>query len=173
MTQQPTRTTRPAAVVVAALAAVLVAFGTMALVLQLGSSGEPETDPVYVGAEPPTAAAASLCPGLMALLPEELDAMARREVDSPSPYVAAWGDPPVTLRCGAPAPVDLTPTSTLVTVNGVDWFQQTGEFGVRWTAVGREIYVDVTVPADNEAQEAVLVPLSRIVAGSVPEGDPS
>lgn len=168
MTNPPQRTVRPAAVAVAALAAVLVAFGTMVAVLQIGTSGAPETEPVLVGAEAPSEQAERLCPGLMALVPEQLDGQPRREVESPSPYVAAWGDPPVTVRCGAPEPVDLTQTSTLVTVDGVAWFRQDGEAGVRWSAVGREIYVDTTVPADNESQESILVPLSRIVAASIP-----
>lgn len=162
------RATRPAAVLIAAVVAVLVAFGTMLLVLQLGSADRTPAEPVVVGAEAPGGAAQQLCPGLMALLPQELDGAPRRAVDSPSEYVAAWGDPAVTLRCGAPEPVDLTPTSALLTVNGVAWFQQEGVGGVRWTAVGREVYVDVTVPQESAAQEAVLVPMSRIVAASVP-----
>jgi hypothetical protein len=55
---------------------------------------------------PPTSTAApvvSACAALIASLPDELDTgVRRRPVTGDDTRTAAWGDPPITLRCGVP-----------------------------------------------------------------------
>jgi len=66
--------------------------------------------------------------------------------DASSALTAAWGATPVVLRCGVGRPGALTATSQLTTVDGVDWLPERLQHGVRFTAIGRVAYVEVTVP---------------------------
>ena len=78
--------------------------------------------------------------------------MPRREIAQPAPAAAvAWGDAdhdPVTLRCGIGSPAELTPTSQLMVVNGVSWFEINEGGNVSWLAVDRGVRVALTAPAD-------------------------
>ena len=89
-------------------------------------------------------------------LPGELDAADRRGTTSQS--TAAWGDPPVVLRCGVPSP-DAT-TDLCSTVDGVDWVLTELDGGRRYTTFGRDPGVDVTIPDDGPPPDVVLAALS-------------
>ena len=109
-----------------------------------------------------------MCRRLADQLPQTVDAAERRAVSPDSPYVAAWGEPPIVLRCGVAKPAALQPTSELVTVNGVDWLPEPQEDGYRFTTTGRKAYVEVWVPDDYAPEVNPLVDLAAPVAAAVP-----
>jgi uncharacterized protein DUF3515 len=100
-------------------------------------------------AAPPalTVAAQQACQELISALPTELGALPARPVDSPSPYVVAWGEPAVTLRCGVARPPAFIATADVQQINGVSWFAERRGQTTAWTVVDRPVYVEVLVPA--------------------------
>jgi len=106
-----------------------------------------------------------LCPTLMGGLPLALADSPARPVRSASAYAAAWGEPPIVLRCGVPRPAALAADSSLLLVNGVDWFVEPGSDTV-WTSVGRGVYVDVRVPSGQAAGPVAL--LSAVIDERLP-----
>lgn len=87
----------------------------------------------------------------------------RREVTPASPLTAAWGDPPVVVRCGVPVPSALKPESLLVTVNSVDWFPEELTGGAVITTVGRKVALELTVPAKQGNAPEVAVELAAAI----------
>ncbi|GAA3951215.1 hypothetical protein GCM10023085_37320 [Actinomadura viridis] len=122
---------------------------------------------VRVPVPAPDAAGARLCAGLR--LPEKVHGLERRDTDPESPLTAAWGSPAIALRCGVPRPAALVPTSQLVTVNGVDWFGQPADRPVTFTAVARQVYVEVTVPPKYSPPGDVLVELGAAISATIPK----
>ncbi len=118
----------------------------------------------------PAPPASARCTALARRLPSRLDGQPRRVVSPDSPLTAAWGDPPITLRCGVPLPAALTPASQLVAVNNVSWFAQPAGSATpdRFTEVGREAYVEVSVPARYSPAGPILVAVSNAIAPAVP-----
>jgi uncharacterized protein DUF3515 len=121
---------------------------------------------VRVPVPAPDPAIARLCAGLR--LPDRLHGESRRSTEPASPLLAAWGSPPIALRCGVPRPAALLPASELVTINGVNWFPEPPDRPVTFTAVGRRAYVEVTVPAKYAPAGDVLLELTAMVK-AVPE----
>lgn len=119
-----------------------------------------------VGIVPPTpdSDAQRACSALAAGLPSTLAGTPRRPVSPDSPYTAAWGDPPIELRCGVPRPAALQPDSTVVDVNGVSWFPQETPAGSVFTSVGTSAYVEVVVPASYDPAGTALVGLSSAIS---------
>jgi hypothetical protein len=70
---------------------------------------------------------------------------------------------PIVLTCGVPRPRALTPTSELLTVNGVDWLSEQLSAGVRFTLVHRGPRVQVDVPTKYAPEVNALVDLSRAI----------
>jgi hypothetical protein len=126
--------------------------------------------PVTVAAPPSSAAAARGCPAVISHLPVVLAGRRSRPAQSASPYVAAWGDPPIVLRCGVPRPAAFVRTSTLTVVNGVQWLPEQRPGAVLWTAVDREVYVEVTVPAASSGD--AVVDLSAALTQALPAHPP-
>jgi Protein of unknown function (DUF3515) len=110
------------------------------------------------------------CAALARGLPARLDGQARRAVSPASPLTAAWGNPPITLRCGVAPPAPLNPASELVVVNNISWFPEPagGASPSRFTEVGREAYVEVSVPAPDAPAGPVLVAVSNAIIPVVP-----
>jgi hypothetical protein len=104
------------------------------------------------------------CARLVAALPDRVRGLGRRDVRPASDRTAAWGDPPIVLSCGVPRPAALQPETTLLTVNGVDWFSQQLTRGMRFTATGRAAYVQVDVPEDYTEATDALSDLSKAIA---------
>ncbi|MEJ7705186.1 MAG: DUF3515 domain-containing protein [Geodermatophilaceae bacterium] len=145
------------------------------LVLLFNRGRESEPDPVSPRAELPilevetpevTPDADRLCPTLMGGLPLTLADSRARPVRSASPYAAAWGDPPIVLRCGVPRPPGLAADSSVFEINGVAWFTEPGEDDTVWTAVDREVYVDVRVPSGQASGPVAL--LSVVITDRLP-----
>ncbi|MFC0041259.1 DUF3515 domain-containing protein [Actinomadura rayongensis] len=107
-----------------------------------------------------------LCEGLR--LPERVHGEKLRGTSPASPLTAAWGSPAIALRCGVPLPAGLRPTSQLQDINGLSWFGVPADRPVTWTAVGRQAYVEVTVPPKYAPPGDVLIELGEAIAATIP-----
>jgi hypothetical protein len=116
----------------------------------------------------PDAAAVAACASFVAALPDELITVgARRDVDPPSELTAAYGDPPVAVRCGVPTPAALTDTATLVTVEGINWFPEELTGGWLMTTVGLDADVEITVPTEQGPAPSVAADLAPSIAATL------
>jgi hypothetical protein len=118
-----------------------------------------------------------VCAALHRALPPSLDGHERqpaRPVRAGRPsgpgqdLVAAWGNPAIILRCGVGLPGAFRATSELAVVNGVDWFPERLSNGYLFTTIGREVGVELTVPADYAPEVNPLADLATTVARVVP-----
>lgn len=149
-----------------------LATGAATAVLLAGCGGP---GPVRAEVPRPAGEAAAACRALAERLPDSVLDEGPREVADPSPYVAAWGDPAVLLRCGVPRPAKLTPggeeyrpDADAVTVDDVSWLLEETADGHRFTTVERTVHVEVTVPAAYAPEVNALVDLAGPVAAAVP-----
>lgn len=113
----------------------------------------------------------ALCDELLSDLPSEVAGGERRDV-TPYGAGAAWGDPPVTLRCGTTDAEGMNPAMSCEVVEGVGWYAEKLERGYRFTTIGRQAYVEVIVPDEQSQASAALVDLARAVSDAVPETRP-
>lgn len=126
----------------------VIAVIVAAVVLRSQGSGPLALTPV-----PAPEARSASCERLLSALPEELDGgdageLDRRTIAAPAPAgTAAWGAPAVVLRCGLQRPVELTPTSRLLEISGVQFLELPGPTSSTWVVVDRPVYVAVTLPA--------------------------
>ena len=187
-TEQRTRSERRSAARLATLVALpLTAVLVLLAVLAQTRSGAggPGADPLAPASAPPTAApptaalpavtvapppalpaaAQRACRNLIAALPTDLGDLPARPVDSSSPYVAAWGEPAVTLRCGIARPPSFIATADVQQINGVSWFAERRGSTTAWTVVDRPVYVEVLVPAADAS--APVARLSTAVAAAL------
>ncbi|WP_017580711.1 DUF3515 domain-containing protein [Nocardiopsis valliformis] len=134
----------------AALAVALVTAGCGTQTVQMQP---PETD----------GQTAEACAALVADLPDTLLGADRATVQPESEIMAAWGDPPIGLRCGVPRPSTLNMESELLEVNDVAWFGQPEDEPTLYTAVEREAYVELTVPPSYGAPAPALNTLSDLI----------
>ena len=96
----------------------------------------------------------------------------RRDVDPDSSLTAAYGDPPVAVRCGVPEPGALVATSELVTVDGIDWFPEELTAGWLMTTVGRAANVEITVPDAQGPAPSVAADLAPTILDALPATSP-
>ena len=116
-----------------------------AVLLVPGCSGDDDLPAVQVSAVPTAAAAA--CARFAERLPAELgDGRRRRETVPEDPHVAAYGDPPIVVRCGAPRSAVYQAGDQLFTVNGVAWFAERRPGVVVWSLPRAFVNVEVTIP---------------------------
>ncbi|MGB7982221.1 MAG: DUF3515 family protein [Candidatus Nanopelagicales bacterium] len=109
------------------------------------------------------------CTALHAALPAELSTVGeRREVTPESPLTAAYGDPPVGVRCGVAEPVGLAADALLVTVDDVDWFAQELSNGWRLTTVERVAAVEITVDEVHGPAPSVAADLTPAISATIP-----
>ena len=150
----------------------LLACALLACVLMAGCG----SGAVQVSAPHPDSGTRRLCQALSQRLPGRLVGHARRAVTPRSALTAAWGSPPIVLRCGVPLPAGMAPTAELTVVNGISWFPAgsaasgpgPGSGPGVFTEVGREARVELTVPASDEPAAAVLVRISDLIAAVIP-----
>jgi Protein of unknown function (DUF3515) len=105
------------------------------------------------------------CQDLISALPTDLGDLPARPVDSPSPYVAAWGEPAVTLRCGVARPPSFIATADVQQINGVTWFAERRGPTTAWVVVDRPVYVEVLAPAADAS--APVARLSTAVSAAL------
>lgn len=144
--------------------ALAVALGP--LVVLAGCSAE-----VALEAPSPSPQDARACAALTADLPATVAGQAARDVagteQAPS-LLAAWGTPPITLRCGVVAPPSLTATSQCYEVDGVGWFAEQAPDGFLFTTIGRQVFVEVGVPSRYAPEADVLIELAAPVTDHDP-----
>jgi Protein of unknown function (DUF3515) len=156
--------------------ALVLLFNRSALEREASETGPPVTatptgtpsllPPVPV--DPPSAAPATAraCAPLAAALPATLTGLAGRPVQPATPLVAAWGEPPVVLRCGVGRPAGFVVGAQTLVVNGVTWFTEDAAGTLRWTAVDRPVYVEADVPSGYAS--GPVAALSATVADALP-----
>ena len=116
-----------------------------------------------VDVDPAPGAAEQGCAEVMATLRgggyDDLAGRERRSTGAQS--TAAWGDPPVVLRCGVEPPGPTT--DPCLHVDGVDWVvRETKEWTV-FTTYGRRPALEVSLPAeDREGTDALLAAVGRL-----------
>jgi hypothetical protein len=123
-----------------------------------GSDKSPKALPALTPSAPPSnAAAAAPCTKLLQNLPVRLEGLTPRTVHPvpDSPFVVAWGDPAVIVRCGVARPKDLHTGSTAQfqgfgAADGSDkvYFDVTSSGSDEiYTSVDRAVYVEITLPS--------------------------
>ena len=125
------------------------------------------TTPVTVAAPTLPAAQATACRALLSHLPDAVRDRRRRPVTDGPEQNAAYGDPAITLSCGAAA---VTPPATadVYPLSGVCWYSQPGAGGTVWTTVDRTVPVRVTVPSRYDAPGQWVIAFSPAVAAELP-----
>ncbi|WP_262391641.1 DUF3515 domain-containing protein [Nocardiopsis sp. CNR-923] len=139
----------------AAVAGVLLATGCGAGTVRMEP---PKTDETTV----------RTCAALVAALPDTLMGARRADVTPESDVTAAWGDPPIGVRCGVPRPAALTIDAPLQEVDGVPWLPVPADDPTMFVAVGHTAYVELTVPPSHGPAAAALTTLSALVEEHVP-----
>lgn len=119
--------------------------------------------PAAVRQPSPAGSARAPCHAVVAGLPDRVDGQDRRPVTPRGEYTAAWGDPPIVLRCGVARPAAMRASSDCFEVNRVGWFARQRGDGYVFTTIGRAAYVQVTVPAAYEPASDALVDLATAV----------
>ena len=181
-TERPARPRRsPAWLATLVAVPVTIVLVLVAVVAERRGGADPTTPPstpaatagalpaIKVAAPPaPTAAAQRSCQELVSALPESLGDLPARPVDSPSPYVVAWGEPPVTLRCGVARPPAFVATADVQVISGVTWFAERRGQTTAWTVVDRPVYVEVLAPV-AAASEPVARLSTAVTAALKPQ----
>ena len=119
----------------------------------------------------PAPGTAETCARLVEALPEVVDDAVRRDVEPPTTTSAAWGQPPVILRCGVEEPAGVDPTAAVLEVGGVGWRSVPGSGGTFFYTDRRSVVVEVAVPDDYAPEADVLVDLAESVATTVPAAE--
>jgi hypothetical protein len=132
-----------------------------------GSSGSPTGGPlpaVTVSAPPDDPAALRPCTRLVDSLPLRLAGLdVRPAVSNPSsPFIVAWGQPAIVLRCGVARPAGFRDTSSIIAVDGVNLLPQKTSDATLFTVVDRPVYVDVLVPSSYP--QPPLGPIMTVVS---------
>lgn len=137
--------------------------------LLLGCGG---SAPVSVSPPAPSGPAATLCGRLHERLPYSLGSgLEGRPTDPQSPYTAAWGDPPVTLRCGVNEPAGFVVGGPQpIGVDGVVWFFERRGGELRATTVDRIVAVEVDLPSGQNGE--LLVAFAPAISTALPGKTP-
>lgn len=112
------------------------------------------------------------CAALVADLPDTLLDADRATISPESDVMAAWGDPPIGLRCGVPRPSGLEMDSPLTDIgegeDTVSWAQPEGVPTV-FVALYREAYVELSVPSSYGNPAAALSQVSELISQHLEE----
>jgi hypothetical protein len=178
----PARDDRRSAARLATLVAVPVTLVLVAVAVVAGLRAGSGAEPVAPATSAPASAAAlpsiklapppalsagqqQACQELISALPTNLGDLPARPVESSSPYVAAWGEPAVTLRCGVARPPSFVATADVQQINGVSWFAERRGSTTAWVVVDRPVYVEVLAPAADAS--APVARLSTAVTAAL------
>ena len=148
------------------------------LILSLPACGS-GNGAVEVAAPSATGRAGEQCAALIDDLPATVLGEDARDVTPANASSAAWGDPPIVLRCGVPRPAAMVATSACFEVNGVGWLatqngrELSGDQPVKgtmtFTTIGRAAYVEVAVPeVEGRSAADPLTVLARPIQRTIP-----
>lgn len=180
------RTTRQAALWATVVALPLTLLLALVLVNRLAPDDDPAAAPttaapttgvptlqqVPAAPVPMTATALTerqtvVCRALLSQLPDTVRNLPQRPVSAGSEQNAAYGDPPLTVTCGAPPP-SVPPEDDVWTVNRVCWHVANGPEGAVASTVDREVPVRVAIPGQYEQPLQWLPEISETLVASVP-----
>jgi len=133
------------------------------------SPGPQSSAPVAMPAPPLAERPATVCRALLSRLPAALRDRQRRPVTAGPEQNAAYGDPAITLACGAPRP-SVNPVDIVYPLSGVCWYAVEGPAATTWTTVDREVPVAVTVPTGYSQPGQWVIEFSPAVGTAVPAG---
>jgi hypothetical protein len=125
--------------------------------------------PVTVEPHEADPASTDICETLLDELPETVGDAVRRDVTPESAQAAAWGQPPIVLRCGVGMPAAYRPDAQLLDTDGIGWFAEEGDGGTFFTSTDRQILIEVAVPDDYAPEGFILYDINPAVAANVPE----
>jgi hypothetical protein len=137
----------------------LTAAAALVLAALAGCGGDDEPD---LSAAPGGGTPA--CASLVGRVPDTV--LDRTRSTPQAAGVAAWGDPPIVLRCGVDAPGGPT-SDPCIAVDGVDWLwenEDAEDEPASFLSYGRTPAVRVTVPGPREDASGALVDLGPAVA---------
>jgi hypothetical protein len=153
--------------------AVVVGLATFWWLRDLGTASparpHPQaTTPVRVAAAPLDAKGTAACRDLIAKLPPgKVRDRPRRPVTAGPGQNAAYGDPAITLACGA-APVTLPVGAEVFVLSGVCWFPASDGAASVWTTVDRDVPVRVAVPKSYDAPGQWVIEFSAPIDATLP-----
>jgi hypothetical protein len=126
------------------------------------------TSPVQVPAAPLSPRAVAVCRAVLAELPSGVRDAPRRPVVEGAEQNAAYGDPPLTVACGAPA-ASVAPEGEVSLLSGVCWHALRASADTTvWTTLDREVPVRVTVPSAYEAPGQWVIHFSAALTAADP-----
>jgi hypothetical protein len=134
---------------------------------EAGPTPPPATASVPMPARDLAAGVAAVCRPVVAGLPAAIPAGPRRPVTGDDAYSAAYGDPPVLLRCGVALPSP-PPTAVLAGLDGVCWYAVPADSATIWTTVDRVVPVSVTVPGPVDGSAQSVIPFAAAIARADP-----
>jgi hypothetical protein len=165
----------PPAAVAAAIAVPIAVVAGLVVAAQFyrGSLVEP----VSMGAIPAPQAESADCASLLDALPEKVGDFTHAQLADPAPAgAAAWqkfDSEPIKLRCGLDRPYEFVKGVGIQEVNGVQWFEVSGQDSgldaSTWYAVDRPVYVAVTLP--DGSGTGPIQDLSNTIAATLPAQD--
>lgn len=200
--EAPEKSNRSAAVWAAAFAVPIAVLAGVLIFWRIAPSGEPAAKPtptstarqavpsapVPMAAPVLSAHDAQVCLAVTSQLPTQVRNLPARKVSAGPEQNAAYGEPPITVRCGVAQPKmcqTITPGQTgcvpldadLLVMNGVCWYGEDGPATKLFTTMDREVAVQVGVPASydqpgqwaNEFSDAVVKTV-KSKATDVPTG---
>lgn len=170
---EPDLTERRSPALIATAIALPVALVVGLVIAAVIAGRNPTREPVSLGAVPAPASNSPECAALRDALPEDLGDFTRAELVEPAPDgAAAWRgakDEPIVLRCGLDRPVEFDRAAALQVIDGVSWFEISGESaGIdasTWFVVDRGVYIGLTVP--NGSGPTPLQDASRAVSDAL------
>lgn len=127
----------------------------------------PATGPVSLPAPSLGAEPAAVCRAVIDHLPPDVNGAARRPVIAGANQNAAYGEPPITLACGAVQP-SVAPLDSVYPLSGVCFAPVSGPSGTVWTTVDRQVPVAITVPGPAAGSAQSVIPF----AVAIDAGDP-
>ncbi|MEH0938847.1 DUF3515 family protein [Micromonospora psammae] len=133
------------------------------------SASAQSTAPVEMAAPALAERPGVVCRALMSQLPQTVGDLAQRPVTAGAEQNAAYGDPALTVACGAAAPA-IGLTDDVWVVNKVCWHAKEETGATVLTAVDREVPVTVRVPRSYGPALQRVSPISDTIVASVPSG---
>lgn len=124
------------------------------------------TAPVAMDAPKLSERATVVCRALVSQLPTDVRELHLRPVTAGAEQNAAYGDPAITVSCGAPK-ASYQPTDQVYQLSRVCWHQVDRPDATEWTTIDREVPVKVTVPKFYETPGQWTTAFSDTVTATV------
>lgn len=125
--------------------------------------------PVPMASRSLAAGDATACLALIAHLPSSVRGLAQHPVTAGQEQNAAYGQPPIMLRCGGVPLPSLAPDATIWNLSGTCWYAETSQpAATTWTTLDRRVPVAITLPSRYEGQGDWVQELTGPVVAWVP-----